>query len=57
MAFDPAALVAFHSNVFPLQPGDIISTGTPGAVVVNDGDVVECRIEGVGSLTNPVRRL
>jgi len=57
MAFDPAALVAFHSHVFPLQPGDVISTGTPGAVVVEDGDVVECRIEGVGTLTNPVRRL
>ncbi len=57
MTFDPAALVAFHSHVFPLQPGDIILTGTPGAVVVEDGDVVECRIEGVGSLSNPVRRL
>ncbi len=57
MAFDPAALVAFHSHVFPLQPGDVILTGTPGAVVVEDGDVVECRIEGVGSLSNPVRRL
>lgn len=57
MAFDPAALVAFHSRVFPLQPGDIISTGTPGAVVVEDGDVAECRIDGVGTLVNPVRRL
>jgi 2-keto-4-pentenoate hydratase/2-oxohepta-3-ene-1,7-dioic acid hydratase in catechol pathway len=57
MAFDPAALVAFHSRVFPLQPGDIISTGTPGAVVVEDGDIAECRIEGVGTLVNPVRRL
>jgi 2-keto-4-pentenoate hydratase/2-oxohepta-3-ene-1,7-dioic acid hydratase in catechol pathway len=57
MAFDPAALVAFHSHVFPLQPGDVILTGTPGAVVIEDGDVVECRIEGVGSLSNPVRRL
>ena len=56
MAFDPAALVAFHSRVFPLQPGDVISTGTPGAVIVEDGDVVECRIEGVGTLRNPVRR-
>lgn len=56
MAFDPAELVAFHSRVFPLQPGDIISTGTPGAVVVQDGDVVECRIDGVGGLLNPVRR-
>jgi 2-keto-4-pentenoate hydratase/2-oxohepta-3-ene-1,7-dioic acid hydratase in catechol pathway len=57
MAFDPAALVAFHSRVFPLQPGDIISTGTPGAVVVEDGDIAECRIDGVGTLVNPVRRL
>jgi 2-keto-4-pentenoate hydratase/2-oxohepta-3-ene-1,7-dioic acid hydratase in catechol pathway len=57
MAFDPAALVAFHSRVFPLQPGDVISTGTPGAVVVEDGDIAECRIEGVGTLVNPVRRL
>jgi 2-keto-4-pentenoate hydratase/2-oxohepta-3-ene-1,7-dioic acid hydratase in catechol pathway len=57
MAFDPAALVAFHSRVFPLQPGDVISTGTPGAVVVEDGDVAECRIDGVGTLVNPVRRL
>ena len=56
MAFDPAALVAFHSRVFPLQPGDVISTGTPGAVVVEHGDVVECRIDGVGRLANPVRR-
>ena len=56
MAFDPAALVAFHSRVFPLQPGDVISTGTPGAVVLEDGDVAECRIAGVGTLSNPVRR-
>jgi len=56
MAFGPAALVAFHSRVFPLQPGDLISTGTPGAVVIEDGDVAECRIDGVGTLVNPVRR-
>jgi 2-keto-4-pentenoate hydratase/2-oxohepta-3-ene-1,7-dioic acid hydratase in catechol pathway len=55
MAFGPAALVAFHSRVFPLQPGDVISTGTPGAVAIADGDVVECRIPGVGTLRNPVR--
>ena len=56
MTFDPAALVAFHSHVFPLQPGDVISTGTPGAVVIEDGDTAECRIDGVGTLVNPVRR-
>jgi len=46
--------VAFHAQVMPLYPGDIISTGTPGAVVVNAGDVVECDIPGVGHLRNPV---
>ncbi len=56
MAFPPDYLVAFHSQVATLYPGDIISTGTPGAVVIKEGDVAECRIEGLGVLTNPVRR-
>lgn len=54
MMFGPAALVSFHSQVMPLYPGDIISPGTPGAVPVAAGDVVTCRIEGVGTLSNPV---
>jgi 2-keto-4-pentenoate hydratase/2-oxohepta-3-ene-1,7-dioic acid hydratase in catechol pathway len=57
MAFLPMSLVSFHSHVATLYPGDIISTGTPGAVVIEDGDVAECRIEGLGELTNPVRRM
>jgi 2-keto-4-pentenoate hydratase/2-oxohepta-3-ene-1,7-dioic acid hydratase in catechol pathway len=56
MAFPPHYLVAFHSNVMTLYPGDIISTGTPGAVVIEPGDIAECRIEGLGTLSNPVRR-
>ncbi|MER5915474.1 fumarylacetoacetate hydrolase family protein [Streptomyces sp. NPDC001982] len=56
MTFGPAALVSFHSKVMPLFPGDIISTGTPGAVVLDDGDIVECRIPGIGNLVNHVRR-
>jgi len=56
MAFPPFYLVSFHSHVATLYPGDIISTGTPGAVVIRDGDVAECRIEGLGTLSNPVRR-
>lgn len=55
MAFPPHYLVAFHSHVATLHPGDIISTGTPGAVVIRDGDVAECRIDGLGRLANPVR--
>jgi 2-keto-4-pentenoate hydratase/2-oxohepta-3-ene-1,7-dioic acid hydratase in catechol pathway len=54
MSFSPAFLISFHSKVMPLYPGDIISTGTPGAVHINPGDVAECRIPGVGVLTNPV---
>lgn len=54
MRYSPAFLVSFHSAVMPLFPGDIISTGTPGAIHVRPGDVAECRIPGVGVLTNPV---
>jgi 2-keto-4-pentenoate hydratase/2-oxohepta-3-ene-1,7-dioic acid hydratase in catechol pathway len=56
MAFPPLYLVSFHSHVATLYPGDIISTGTPGAVVIEDGDTAECRIDGLGTLSNPVRR-
>jgi 2-keto-4-pentenoate hydratase/2-oxohepta-3-ene-1,7-dioic acid hydratase in catechol pathway len=54
MRYDPAFLISFHSKVMPLHPGDIISTGTPGAVHIRPGDVVECRIPGVGVLSNSV---
>jgi 2-keto-4-pentenoate hydratase/2-oxohepta-3-ene-1,7-dioic acid hydratase in catechol pathway len=56
MAFPPFYLVSYHSHVMTLYPGDIISTGTPGAVVIQHGDIAECRIEGMGMLSNPVRR-
>jgi 2-keto-4-pentenoate hydratase/2-oxohepta-3-ene-1,7-dioic acid hydratase in catechol pathway len=56
MIFSPELLISFHSKVFPFYPGDLLLTGTPGAVVIEDGDVAECRIPGVGVLTNPVRR-
>lgn len=54
MRFSPAFLISFHSKVMPLYPGDIISPGTPGAIHVRPGDVVECRIPGVGTLRNEV---
>ncbi len=56
MAFPPNYLVSFHSHVATLYPGDIISTGTPGAVVIKAGDVTECRIGGLGALRNPVAK-
>jgi 2-keto-4-pentenoate hydratase/2-oxohepta-3-ene-1,7-dioic acid hydratase in catechol pathway len=54
MRFSPAELLSFISHVLPLMPGDIISTGTPGAVVLASGDLAECRITGLGHLTTPV---
>lgn len=58
-----AGVIADLSAGMTLLPGDIISTGTPGGVAMGmpepkwlkDGDVVTCRIEGIGELTNPVR--
>lgn len=56
MTFSPAELLSFHSQVMPFYPGDILSTGTPGAVPIAPGDVVSCELgDGLASLTNPVR--
>lgn len=54
MTFGPQRLISFHSQVLPLHPGDLIATGTPGAVPISPGDIAECRIEGIGTLINPV---
>jgi 2-keto-4-pentenoate hydratase/2-oxohepta-3-ene-1,7-dioic acid hydratase in catechol pathway len=48
-------LVEFITFVMTLEPGDIISTGTPeGIGPLTAGDTVTVKIEGVGELTNPV---
>ncbi|MEN6567586.1 MAG: fumarylacetoacetate hydrolase family protein [Veillonellales bacterium] len=54
MTFPPDFLVSFHSKIATMLPGDIISTGTPRAVHIHDGDVIECWIDGFESLKNPV---
>jgi 2-keto-4-pentenoate hydratase/2-oxohepta-3-ene-1,7-dioic acid hydratase in catechol pathway len=54
MTFPPDFLVSFHSKVMTLLPGDIIATGTPRAVQLHDGDIIECRIDGFTSLKNLV---
>ena len=54
MTFRPWWLVAFHSRVMTLLPGDIISTGTPGAVHIRSGDTAGVQITGFRELTNPV---
>jgi len=49
-------LIEFITFVMTLEPGDIISTGTPeGIGPVKHGDTVTIKVEGVGELTNPVQ--
>jgi 2-keto-4-pentenoate hydratase/2-oxohepta-3-ene-1,7-dioic acid hydratase in catechol pathway len=56
-------LLSFLSSVMTLEPGDVVSTGTPAGVGVfrkpqvflNPGDVVRLEIEGIGTLENPVK--
>jgi 2-keto-4-pentenoate hydratase/2-oxohepta-3-ene-1,7-dioic acid hydratase in catechol pathway len=54
MTFTPDVLVSYHSRVMTLLPGDVISTGTPGAVHIRHGDIIQCRISGFETLENPV---
>ena len=62
MIFRIDMVLADLSRVLTLEPGDVISMGTPGGigsartppVVLHDGDVVECEIDGIGTLRNPV---
>ncbi len=56
MLFSPPELVAVHSRVMTLETGDLISTGTPGAGVIEDGDTVRAEVDGVGVLEADVVR-
>lgn len=54
--FPTAKLISFLSEVMTLEPGDIITTGTPSGIgPVKPGDKVEIRIEQIGTLTNFVK--
>jgi 2-keto-4-pentenoate hydratase/2-oxohepta-3-ene-1,7-dioic acid hydratase in catechol pathway len=56
MVFDVLTQIEFISRLITLEPGDIISTGTPhGIGPIEDGDEVVCRIQNIGELRNPVR--
>ncbi|MEQ1638358.1 MAG: fumarylacetoacetate hydrolase family protein [Methylococcales bacterium] len=62
MIFNCYELVAYLSQVMTLEPGDVISTGTPSGVGVKmqprgylkAGQTVKINIEGIGTLINPV---
>lgn len=56
MLFPPAEIVAFHSDVMTLRPGDLFSTGTPGAAPIEPGDEVRAAVESVGSVEASVTR-
>ncbi|ACZ21045.1 2-keto-4-pentenoate hydratase/2-oxohepta-3-ene-1,7-dioic acid hydratase [Sanguibacter keddieii DSM 10542] len=57
LVFDIAFLVSYISEAFTLLPGDLILTGTPAGVgPIVAGDRVECEVEGIGVLSNPVVR-
>jgi 2-keto-4-pentenoate hydratase/2-oxohepta-3-ene-1,7-dioic acid hydratase in catechol pathway len=57
LIFDVETLVSFASRYVTLEPGDVIFTGTPGSTsAMQNGDVVEVEIEGVGILRNSVVR-
>jgi 2,4-didehydro-3-deoxy-L-rhamnonate hydrolase len=57
-------IVSYASQTTTLEPGDLLLTGTPAGVgvfrdpkrLLEDGDTVTIEIEGLGELTNPVRR-
>jgi 2-keto-4-pentenoate hydratase/2-oxohepta-3-ene-1,7-dioic acid hydratase in catechol pathway len=53
LVFGVGALVSFISRIMTLLPGDVIATGTPAGIgPMSPGDVVEIRVEGVGTLRN-----
>ena len=62
MIFDLATTLEWLSQGMTLLPGDLIATGTPAGVgfarnppeFLHAGDVVECEVEGIGVLRNPV---
>jgi 2-keto-4-pentenoate hydratase/2-oxohepta-3-ene-1,7-dioic acid hydratase in catechol pathway len=56
MVHSVASVIAYASAVFTLLPGDVILTGTPAGVgPIMAGDTVEVTVEGIGTLSNPVR--
>ncbi|MBL8634441.1 MAG: fumarylacetoacetate hydrolase family protein [Myxococcales bacterium] len=55
LIFSIEELVSFISHVMTLEPGDVISTGTPAGVGnLQPGDVIELSADGIGRLKNPV---
>jgi acylpyruvate hydrolase len=64
LLFGPAELVAYISTILPLNPGDVIATGTMGGVghartparYLQSGQTLVASIEGIGETVNRVGR-
>lgn len=56
MMTPPRELVSFHSNIMTFEPGDVISTGTPGASPINPGDHVTTSVDVIGDVSADVVR-
>jgi 2-keto-4-pentenoate hydratase/2-oxohepta-3-ene-1,7-dioic acid hydratase in catechol pathway len=55
MVFGVAELIEYITQFMTLLPGDVLLTGTPeGVGRLDDGDVVEVEVDGIGTLSNPV---
>ena len=53
MIFNIPFLISYISSIMTLNPGDLISTGTPSGIApMKSGDVIEVRVEGIGTLAN-----
>lgn len=62
MLFTPSHLIAFLSDLISLEPGDVVTTGSPAGVgcfrdppvYLEPGDTVTVSVDRIGALTNPV---
>ena len=65
LLFNINDLIEDLSIVFTLEPGDIIASGTPSGVGagrnpqewLNDGDIIEATVEGIGTIVNTVKEI
>jgi 2-keto-4-pentenoate hydratase/2-oxohepta-3-ene-1,7-dioic acid hydratase in catechol pathway len=62
MMFPVARVISILSEVWTLDPGDVVATGTPAGVgharkppvFMKAGDTIEVEVDGIGTLSNPV---
>ncbi|MCO4239627.1 fumarylacetoacetate hydrolase family protein [Pseudarthrobacter sp. MDT3-28] len=56
MVLGVAGLIAYAANIFTLEPGDLILTGSPpGRSTLAAGQLVKVSVDGIGEMTNPVQ--